>query len=760
MLTGFAAEPLALGLGPALGPQAAATPAAATDWRNRLRETTTPRSIGASPFEQRLTIDQPIWLWGFDSLSGRALLEVERLRHHSCRRHERIAVQRPSRDVPDVRLRDTDAPTEVAPDDADREHIVDRDLEELLADVDALLIAHTGPALCEQIDGLLHDRRRLLSRLASAAVPGRVGNPHDRRVPAAPGRERPREEEWVLGTDDIAGHLRGVRHDPLQRETARDRLEREIDSDLLPLLLEHLRERREVGYAIDDHEREAHVSLAIFAQAVALGILPGVPDPVEQLIRLRDVERVPLRLPFRAREESTCLGWCWRADRACPQEERLVHLVAIDAQGERAPEVDTAEQLSELGVLVVCEIEGDTDAAFLRVEAHLVPAALLVLDEHRQLGHAEERLLVVELARCRAQRHDLGALNSDVLHHTDVGKLIAVSVHADVVGVALEDPREGIRQRDLHDPRIHDRQLGVRLPAHECLDVRDPPVEFHGLGELVRRLLTHVLRVVSLEVVLRRIPAAPELLPERAAEVVGGRGQDPEEERVGLRRHVPHRVLVDLLDDHLLAVHKEVGAVAGVDLLVVVDVLVPEQDVVGGEWFAIGPLHPTAELHGDDLVVRAQLVGARDVRDDLAVLVVHEEEARRARHEAMAGEVSSETTGDGLAQRAAVLADTVDGLDDELVLPDPLRDRRELALLHERGELWGLLEGLRELRRIRDDHRAFEFPELVSPGGARCRALSRRRAWDRRLRHARGEQRRATRGCRQLQEFATTEPPL
>src|SRR6266542_365739 len=700
MLTGFAAEPLALGLGPALGPQAAATPAAATDWRNRLRETTTPRSIGASPFEQRLTIDQPIWLWGFDSLSGRALLEVERLRHHSCRRHERIAVQRPSRDVPDVRLRDTDAPTEVAPDDADREHIVDRDLEELLADVDALLIAHTGPALCEQIDGLLHDRRRLLSRLASAAVPGRVGNPHDRRVPAAPGRERPREEEWVLGTDDIAGHLRGVRHDPLQRETARDRLEREIDSDLLPLLLEHLRERREVGDAIDDHEREAHVSLAIFAQAVALGILVGVPDPVEQLIRLRDVERVPLRLPFRAREESTCLGWCWRADRACPQEERLVHLVAIDAQGERAPEVDTAEQLSELGVLVVCEIEGDTDAAFLRVEAHLVPAALLVLDEHRQLGHAEERLLVVELARCRAQRHDLGALNSDVLHHTDVGKLIAVSVHADVVGVALEDPREGIRQRDLHDPRIHDRQLGVRLPAHECLDVRDPAVEFRGRGEFVRRLLTHVLRVVSLEVVLRRIPAAPELLPERAA------------------------------------------------------------DVVGGERFAIGPLHPTAELHGDDLVVRAQLVGARDVRDDLAVLVVHEEEARRARHEAMAGEVSSETTGDGLAQRAAVLADTVDGLDDELVLPDTLRDRRELALLHERGELWGLLEGLRELRRIRDDHRAFEFPELISPGRARCRALSRRRAWDRRLRHARGEQRRATRGCRQLQEFATTEPPL
>src|SRR6266542_1365634 len=59
MLTGFAAEPLALGLGPALGAQAATTPAAATDWRNRLRETTTSRSIGASPFEQRLTIDQP-----------------------------------------------------------------------------------------------------------------------------------------------------------------------------------------------------------------------------------------------------------------------------------------------------------------------------------------------------------------------------------------------------------------------------------------------------------------------------------------------------------------------------------------------------------------------------------------------------------------------------------------------------------------------------------------------------------------------------
>jgi len=53
------------------------------------------------------------------------------------------------------------------------------------------------------------------------------------------------------------------------------------------------------------------------------------------------------------------------------------------------------------------------------------------------------------------------------------------------------------------------------------------------------------------------------------------------------------------------------------------------------------------------------------------------------------------------APRPAVLADLAQGLDDEWVLPDPLLDRRELAGLHELGELGRFPEAPGELRRVR-----------------------------------------------------------
>ena len=69
-------------------------------------------------------------------------------------------------------------------------------------------------------------------------------------------------------------------------------------------------------------------------------------------------------------------------------------------------------------------------------------------------------------------------------------------------------------------------------------------------------------------------------------------------------------------------------------------------------------------------------------------------------------------------QRAAVLADLVQRLDHERILPDALGDGRQLAGLDQRGELRRFLEGLGELRGVGDDLRAFELPDERALAGA------------------------------------------
>src|SRR5207237_9378422 len=118
---------------------------------------------------------------------------------------------------------------------------------------------------------------------------------------------------------------------------------------------------------------------------------------------------------------------------------------------------------------------------------------------------------------------------------------------------------------------------------------------------------------------------------------------------------------------------------------------------------------------------------------------------------------------EGLVQRAALFADG-ERLHDERVLTDAILDLRELALLHERGELGRLLQRLGELRRVGDDDRALELAEgeLAGRGasagrGARGGSGSARRLG---LRCAGRKDPCAARGGRELEEFPTTERAL
>ena len=124
---------------------------------------------------------------------------------------------------------------------------------------------------------------------------------------------------------------------------------------------------------------------------------------------------------------------------------------------------------------------------------------------------------------------------------------------------------------------------------------------------------------------------------------------------VGLWTDEPDRGRVDLLDGDGLAADGHHRQRRGDQILVLVDVLVPEHEVVGGEGVAVAPLHPAAEEERRGLAVRADLPGARDVGDELGARVVPVEQLVVVGDAVAVGGV--EGTGEASPPRAAVLPD-------------------------------------------------------------------------------------------------------
>ena len=122
------------------------------------------------------------------------------------------------------------------------------------------------------------------------------------------------------------------------------------------------------------------------------------------------------------------------------EEERLVDLVAVDAERERAAEVEIGEPFLDLGIEAIGEVELQFGirAVEAGIEMDLVFAARGVLQKHRQFRQIDEPLHVVELAGDGAQIDDFGVLGERELHLVEIGQLVAVGIDRPEIGIALQ----------------------------------------------------------------------------------------------------------------------------------------------------------------------------------------------------------------------------------------------------------------------------------------------------------------------------------
>ena len=149
----------------------------------------------------------------------------------------------------------------------------------------------------------------------------------------------------------------------------------------------------------------------------------------------------------------------------------------------------------------------------------------------------------------------------------------------------------------------------------------------------------------------------------------------------------------------------------GVDVLVEIDVVVPEHEIVRGERRAVGPLGALAQVDRRRLAVVADLPVAGEAGDDLGARVIEGQDLVE-RNDPVAVLVVGRS-GERSAPVAAVFADFAQRLHDEKLrrLGQALVDRGQLSGLHLLGENRSLLEGLRKGLGVKDDLRSFQLSD-------------------------------------------------
>ena len=199
------------------------------------------------------------------------------------------------------------------------------------------------------------------------------------------------------------------------------------------------------------------------------------------------------------------------------------------------------------------------------------------------------------------------------------------------------------------------------------------------------------------------------LQPRLAAADLGVAGKLARKQEVRIVELEQDGGFVDLADASRLAVGGKFRRRRFDQVLVLVHVLVPEHEIIGGERRAVGPFHALAQEQRGAAAVGAGLPALGDAGRDIGARHVPEQQLVGGAHAiavlAVAGAEKTAPPG------AAIFADAAQRLDHHRLLRDALVHRRQFAGLDEFGQRRRLAELLRPLRGIGDDGRVFQFSD-------------------------------------------------
>src|SRR5215467_2876909 len=218
-------------------------------------------------------------------------------------------------------------------DHADDVDLLGGDLPDVLAELDSLLLGY-AERLLPLLHQLFHPGLGLLALGAVGVEPLHVERPRRGDSGQLEREHVEREGEEMLAAVVVPrGELLLVGGRALEREASLDLLHLQIDSDLLPLLPDHLGDLRVLHeLPAERHDLDAQTPLAVATQPVALCVFLRQPDLVEHLVGLLQIEGGPELPVLRTRVVLVVVGGHDGARGAGAEPERLVDLVAVDAE--------------------------------------------------------------------------------------------------------------------------------------------------------------------------------------------------------------------------------------------------------------------------------------------------------------------------------------------------------------------------------------------------------------------------------------------
>ena len=342
---------------------------------------------------------------------------------------------------------------------------------------------------------------------------------------------------------------------------------------------------------------------------------------------------------------------------------------AVDGQRHGASEArvgeDPAQAFLRMGDV---ELEDDVGTVAARPDVGRVPVLLLVALEQRDVGRHQLAPGDRHLAGRCLGRHDLLAVDLLHLEEVDVGKLVALGIDLEVVGVApvagagrgLADDGEGRKDGAVEDLEVVDvvDHLEVLAPVLQPL--------LHRLALELRRVGEG--RVVALQEVRRRQQAFAAV--GHVLEQQGPRRREVVAEPVGA---------VDL-DPRPLEHGQHHGSQVGVQLYV----LEVEGEVGRGQRMPVRPPDPLAQGDGHGAPAVAEPGALGEVRQVAAQL--------RPDPERPLGRVEDPGARVEYRGRSPVAADAAERLGDDRVPGEPLLHRGQLPGGHLGVEQRGLPE--------------------------------------------------------------------